>query len=392
MGRDFKLYGYAAIDNKPHFMPLTTIVRTSFTHTDADQPLGAADGFDVNDNFAFDGMTMALAGRMAKNLGGIVRFGYNGISQAWSWGGFNLRYAEDAKWNDTDLVWGISLNNGPGRSDVFEMTNAGAPTVSSGLVTRGRSSPIQSSLSGIVMGLSAYMRIEESLYAEFSLYDGLNRDTLNALGVNPLNSTHSIAGLVPYGRLVLEREYDFGAHVVALGVSALRAETYPRDIQTFGTNVYTNTGVDAHYQWFADPASTTSDMVGVRVAYLRENADLDASKAVLGWNSADRLDVFRTDVTYSMDATLTGMLQYAETSGTRDQKRWSGTGNVDTRSFTVQLDYVPWGKPDASIGPANMRLSVQYTAFAELNGRTDIASDKNTLLVSLTLAGSVEPW
>src|SRR5450755_1409493 len=53
-GRDFKLHGYVASDGKDHGLPLALTTQTSFTHTAAPQPGGAAPGFRPNDNFAFD--------------------------------------------------------------------------------------------------------------------------------------------------------------------------------------------------------------------------------------------------------------------------------------------------------------------------------------------------
>src|SRR5215467_14859277 len=44
-GRDFKLHGYTASDGQDHGLPLAGATITSFTHTFAPQPGGAAPGF-----------------------------------------------------------------------------------------------------------------------------------------------------------------------------------------------------------------------------------------------------------------------------------------------------------------------------------------------------------
>src|ERR1700690_2579507 len=80
-GRDFKLHGYTASDGKDHGLPLAMAVQTSFTHTQAPQPGGAAPGFKPNDNFAIDQLSIYYAGKIAPNLGGFVELNYDGVAQ-----------------------------------------------------------------------------------------------------------------------------------------------------------------------------------------------------------------------------------------------------------------------------------------------------------------------
>src|SRR5215467_6897485 len=53
-GRDFKLHGYVASDGQNHGLPLAMTTQSSFTHTSASQPSGAAPSFRPNDNIAID--------------------------------------------------------------------------------------------------------------------------------------------------------------------------------------------------------------------------------------------------------------------------------------------------------------------------------------------------
>ncbi len=389
-GRDFKLYGYASSDNKDHWIPFNANVRSSFTHTDADIPGGASDGFDDNDNFAFDGMTLSYAGKVAANFGAVARLTYNGIKQNWQWGGVDLRYAQDANWFGTDLVFGVTVNNGPTRSDLWEsVPNGGAPTAGSGLSRRPKAAPIASSLSGIVAGAGFYTMWDNLIYIELSAYDGLNRDTLNALGVDPLNGRDSFSGFLPYGRVLIQKEFDDGRHFVAFGAYGLHAEVHPRGIETAGTNKFSDFDFDALYQWVADPAVTTSGVFAARAGYLHERAELDASSVLFGTNAVDNLSTWRVDVSYSFDATLTPTVQYFQTTGTTDPVRWSTPGGkIDSSGLIAQIDYVPWGKPDSPVDWLNMRLSLQYIAYEEFNGRSDNASDKNTFLIGLAVAGT----
>jgi hypothetical protein len=53
-GRDFKLNGYTAGDEKKHGLPLAVTTQLSFTHTNNPQPGPAAPHFAPNDNVAID--------------------------------------------------------------------------------------------------------------------------------------------------------------------------------------------------------------------------------------------------------------------------------------------------------------------------------------------------
>lgn len=388
-GRDFKLYGYATSDNKDHWVPFNANARGSFTHTDADQAGGAADGFDENDNFAFDGLTLSYAGKIANQFGAVARLSYNGVKQVWQWGGVDFRHAAEAKWFGEDVVWGVTVNNGPTRTDLWESTLAGAPTAASGLVRRPKASPIAGALSGVVAGAGVYTMWNDALYVEFDLYDGLNRDTLNALGVDPLNGSDSFDGVVPYGRIAYQKEFDEGRHFMEIGGYALHAAVFPRDLQTAGSNKFLDVDVDAMYQWVADPARSTSDVFTARVAYLHEREDLDASRILTATRRVDYLSTLRADVSYAVDATFTATLQLFQTRGTDDVKRW-GTprGQIDTSGWIAQLDYVLWGKPDSPADWINARLTLQYLAYDEFNGSAHNASDKNAFLIGVSVFGT----
>lgn len=67
-GREFKLNGYTATDNKKHGLPLAVTTQLSFTHTNNDQPGPAAPHFASNNNFAMDQVSLYYAGKIAGGL------------------------------------------------------------------------------------------------------------------------------------------------------------------------------------------------------------------------------------------------------------------------------------------------------------------------------------
>ena len=388
LGRDFKLNGYATSDNKEHYIPFSVSVRGSYTHTDADIAAGASDGFDVNDNAAFDGVTIAYGGKLFDNIGGIARIGYNGIRQTWAWGGVDLRYAEETTIFGSEAVVGGYINNGPSRSDLFENLNSGAPTASSSLSRRPRGGFVVNALGGLVAGIGAYTLVDNRIYLELAAYDGLNRDTLNALGLDPLNGSDEIKNFVPYARAAYTQNFDEDRHTITVGTSATITETYPKGNEHAGNNRFTELGADLHYALTFDPARTTSDYIGARIAVMHQQADLKASHALSGTRGENDYTAIKADITYSLDATVTSTIHYFANNGTKDSKRWGGNGNVDSRGWVAQVDYVPWGKPDSPIDWFNLRLSASYTAYEEFNGNTVTASDRNTFFVGLALHGT----
>ena len=64
-GRNFKLYGYTqTADDRTKMIPLTGMIRGSFTHTNSDLPGGAADRFGPNNNATIDEASVFYAGRV----------------------------------------------------------------------------------------------------------------------------------------------------------------------------------------------------------------------------------------------------------------------------------------------------------------------------------------
>jgi hypothetical protein len=137
-----------------------------------------------------------------------------------------------------------------------------------------------------------------------------------------------------------------------------------------------------------DPTNSRSDYLAARVAVLHERAELSASHVLAGTNAVDKHTTVKADLTYAIASTITTTGQYFETSGTKDPVRWTSTGNVDSRGWIAQLDYVPWGKPGSPSNAINLRLTAQYTAYEEFNGQTQNASDRNTFLVGLAIIGT----
>jgi hypothetical protein len=73
----------------------------------------------------------------------------------------------------------------------------------------------------------------------------------------------------------------------------------------------------------------------------------------------------------------------------------SANSKPNSNSFTVEADWVPFGKADSWLQPlANLKLGIQYTAYTQFNGgdkgydgvTARSASDNNTLFLFAWLA------
>ena len=103
-GREFKLNGYTATDNKNHGLPLAATTQFSFTHTNNDQPAPAAPHFATNNNFAMDQASVYYAGKIAGGVGAFIQLTYDGVAKQGQIDNTDIRYAHDTDMFDEDLV------------------------------------------------------------------------------------------------------------------------------------------------------------------------------------------------------------------------------------------------------------------------------------------------
>ncbi len=387
-GRDFKLNGYVATDGKPHGLPLAATLQSSFTHTDAAQPGPAARHFGTNDNAALDQVSVYYAGRITSHIGAFTQLTYDGIAQQLAIDNTDVRYANDAELFDEDMVYGFTANNSPTVTDVWNSTPVwGFPYNGSGLApTPLAATLIDGGLGQRVLGGGAYIMWNNLVYLEVDLYRGLGYDVLNATGIVPVANTDKTRGLIPYWRLGLQQ--TFGRHYAQVGTYGLTANVLPGGVDVPGrVNQFTDTALDANYQFTFNPKSVTSDMVSAHATLIHEHGSLAASEALVGARSSHELNTFRADVSYSFSATITPSIQYFQTGGTSDAAYWgTQSGSANSSGMVTEIAYVPWGKPDSFISWGNVRFAVQYVSYFRFNGDTHNASDNNALYFSVWAA------
>ena len=388
--RDFKLYGYTATDGKSHGPPIAVTIQTSFTHTNADQPGGAARWFAPNDNPAFDQGSIYLAGKLAPNLGSFMQVTYDGVARTVNLDNTDIRYARDTDLWDQDLVWGVTVNNAPTIEDLWNSTPVwGYPYNSSKLApTPLAATLIDGSIDRNVAGVGAYTLWDDTVYLHAAMYGGLSRDTRNALGEVPVAGTDTLEGPIPYWRLALQRAFDNDRQNVQVGTYGLHASLYPGGDGSVGrTDRFTDLALDSNYQWIADTKSVVSDMLSAHATWIHEDQRLSASNLLSGGNRGGNLDTVRVDVSYSLGATWTPTVQYFQTQGSANPLYFGLAAPVpNSAGFIGEIAYVPWGKPNSPWPTVNVRLALQYVAYTQFNGTSNRASDNDAMFLSLWTA------
>jgi hypothetical protein len=295
-------------------------------------------------------------------------------------------------------------NSTPAFGFPFTVTNAG--------LTPLAKTQIDGTLGQNVAGAGAYLMWNESLYAEFSLYRSAPQGFTNPItgSAGPLDGTASnvIEGASPYWRLAYEHQWRNNS--VEIGGYGTRVKLFPGGGSTTApaalngpNNRFTDTGLDAQYQYIGDLHSFT--VAGTRI---RETMSLDASFAAGGAaNTGNSLTTTRLWGTYYFQRKYGATLGHFSTTGSTDALLYpainpfaaanlaaacggatppgacgvasSANGSPDTNGWIAELNYVPW---------MNTKFSLQYTKFNKFNGGTSNydgfgrnASDNNTLFL-----------
>jgi hypothetical protein len=387
-GRDFKLNGYVASDGKKRGLPLAVTAYGSFTHTNNDQPAPAAPHFATNDNFALDQASLYYAGRITPHIGAFVQVTYDGVAHQLHIDNVDVRYAHDSELFGEDIVYGLTANNSPTMSDLWNSTPVwGFPYNQSSLApTPLAAALIDGGLGQRVAGAGAYTMWNELVYAEFDLYRGLGYDVLNATGIVPVAGTDKTQGVIPYWRLAVQK--DIGRHYLQFGTYGLNASVLPGGVEIPGqVDQFTDLALDTNYQFTFNPKSVTSDMVSAHATLIHEDAWLGASQIIGGSRPFHGLNTFRADVSYSFAATITPSIQYFQTNGTNDAVYWgTPNGSPNSSGMIAEVAYAPWGKPDSFITWGNVRLAVQYVSYFRFDSVTNNAAANNALYFSVWAA------
>ncbi|MGC8703148.1 MAG: cytochrome c1 protein [Thiomonas sp.] len=388
-GRAFKLDGYTLSDGKKH-IPLSAMLVASYTHTATDQNPPPA-GFSANNNFtALQQASVFLAGRITDHLGMLGQATYSDPgSQNLAWDNTELRYAHAYSLGSVSGLFGMSLNNNPTLSDVWNTTPAwqfsymAPPFGNSGPPV----SPLIYSLGQSVVGATAYTMINNSWYVEAGAYHNLSTYWANALHA----SNASLQGEAPYWRMWYSK--TIGPHVFEAGLLGFDARLN-NGLPGLPTDHYHDIGLDATYQFL----NGGPNIVTANAIYMHERQDLNQTFLQGGAsNPSNTLNTANINLSYWRNNTYGATLGLFSTTGSSDAAVYgngysSRTNSPNTSGAIFEVDWNPFGKSWTN-PEKNLRIGLQYTMYNKyLGARTNFdgagtnASDLNTLYLYLWTA------
>ncbi len=333
--------------------------------------------------------SLFYAGRISDNVGAFFQLTYDDQSGTVGIDNTDIRFADVAKFDGHNLVYGVSLNNNPTLQDLWNSTPAwGQPFIGSPAMQGPVAMPqIDGAMAQSVVGLSAYAYVDQTYYAEAGLY----RSALQGASVaNNGNTTNNIiANVAPYWRFAYET--DWGPNSFEFGTLGMYSEldnpTTPAGNAINGSlqgalhDNFLDAGLDSQYQYTDD-----EDQFSLDAQWMHEEEQLDASYAVgFASNSKDHIDFFDLVGSYYWHRKFGATLGLFDIIGSNDPIYFgTNSGSPDSTWGMAEVDYLPW---------QNVKLGLQYNAFFKFNGSSSNydgagrnASDNNLLYGFLWLA------
>jgi hypothetical protein len=389
-GRKFKLEGYTLTDKKPDALiededlrigrsfPISAMLLLSATATN--RPIPDAQNGSVEFPQAF---SIFLAGEMAPHLGGMVQATYSHQSDHFSLDNTDIRYADHTTLGSKDLLFGLTLNNGPTIEDVWNSTPSwGYPWLSSDIAPSPIVQPlIAGGLAQDVAGVGAYTMWDDNLYVGCTLY--CSEHTGGPQPPTGADFPINIRGVAPYWRLAWQQTW--GLNYLEFGTYGIYVSSVPGGV-TGIRDTYLDPALDLHYE---RPFGV--DLLTLHTTYIHESSNLDGTFAAGETATASHhLNTFRADATYHLRRRYTFTLAGFSTTGSTDPILYalapvtgSLPGSPNSSGFSGQIGFWP---------TQNIALSVAYTVWTKFNGASDNydgsgrdASANNSLYLALWL-------
>ena len=389
-GRQFKLRGYSIGERA---MPFVIGGVASWTKNQNSQPTDSF-AFKDDNQLIIQRASAYFAGKITDGSGAFVNWNYDGIEHKGTVEMTDVRYTHSMTLGDKELLLGITLNNNPTVSDIYNSTPAfGFPQLAPGGMTAvppNAMAQVDMGLASRVAGMTAYAWWDNSIYAELGAYrtaDGifsvLRTGVPRTAG---MDGAAAIKSGAPYWRLAYERQWD-GGHSLSAGTFGMIVDRYPDPTNPTGlTDHYRDLGFDAQYQFLSDDHRITGGFTWIQEKQSWD-ASFDPSGMTMSMHDASdgKINTARAYATYVYRKQYGATLGYFATSGDNDNMFYntgmpitgSANGSPDTSGGLVELSYIP---------QRNVRLALRYTGYSKFNGASRNydgfgrnASDNNNL-------------
>ncbi len=439
-GRIFKLTAYTIGERTIPIsvMGVASVAKVSDT-SKSDSP---SSDFQKNASPLFATGSLFIAGKLTNNIGVFSQitydnYAYQSVGADGQLGEFrghshadnmDFRYADRFIDGNSDLIVGVSLNNNPSISDVWNsaaawMQYVPVPSPSSHQFIDGKAPYPGFGAGGNIAGITAYAYWNRMLYAEVGSYRTANQAfSFMSRGINDAGTTKLRGSNNPYWRLALSHEW--GPHNAMIGVSGMVAHVFDGDSDVSepdNLGRFRNMGLDAQYQYLLDPQTVTAQVTFMRQTQFYSANTLaaagppyflaDGVTPVAAVSTSDTTNVLRAKVSYIYQAKYGSSLSLFNKTGTTNtlnqtsgfdsngqitstdpagtgitSTRVNGslTGNPATRGWTGEVFWTP---------VQYVRVGAQYTAYSKYNGASSNydglgrnAKDNNTLFLYLWAA------
>lgn len=342
--------------------PLSVMLQTSLTRTNKKQ------SGTQNDNVEFpQQLSLFLNGEITPHIGTFLQVTYSGQDDHFTIDDTDIRYANQTLVQDKALEYGITINNNPTVEDLWNSTPAwGFPFASADSApTPAAAAVIDGTLAQQVAGVGPYARWNKEFYAVVTIYRSAHIGSPQPPTAAAGNTIEDVA---PYWRLA--SEHNWGENYLELGTLGMFAQIFPNAVSG-SANRFIDAGLDAQYE-----RPIGNDFLSAHALYIFEHEDLSASHAAgTASNLTDKLHTVRLDGIYHWRSRLTCTLAYFLVHGTPDAELYapesttddpaqvtgSVNGSPNSDGLIAEIAYRPWW---------NVRLSAQYTAYTQFNGRS----------------------
>jgi hypothetical protein len=370
-GRQFKLRAYTLGERN---MPFVVGGVASLTQSQNSNPAGESE-FKSDNQLALQRVSAYFAGKITDNAGAFVNWNYDGIERRGTMEMVDVRYANSTTLGGKDLLLGVTLNNNPTVSDIYNSTPAfGFPQISPSdktAVVPNAMAQVDMSLASQVAGIAAYAWWDNSIYAELGAYRTADKmfSVLRA-GVprtGGMDAAAAIKSGAPYWRLAYERQWN-GAHSLSAGTFGLLVDRYPDPANPSGpTDRYRDLGFDAQYQYVGDEHRVTSGLTWIQEKQSWQASFDPSGMASMRDEASGKLTTSRAHIGYVYRKQYGASLGYFATQGNTDAMLYntgepitgSVNGSPDTSGGLLELSYIP---------QQNVRLALRYTTYSKFNG------------------------
>jgi len=389
-GRLFKLTGYT--QGVRTDIPLSVMAVVSYAK------VSSYNGSDTpGTDFPRDGTvnlttgSLFCCGKITDNIGVFAQYTHdlwaNQDVATGNWQGHShvdqvdIRYADRFIDESHDFIYGFSLNNNPGVTDVWNTHNSAFAPVSS-YVPAGNAIfsssalphdvPVTPILDGLQYsaGLTGYLYLNHLIYAEIGTYkastSGFSFLHDAGSGGPGALSTRLSGSFNPYLRFATNHEW--GANSLMLGLHGLHASVLD-DATLVSSNSYSlfnDIGMDGQYQYLLDPHAVTA-----LFSFTHENINNSGYQQAAGLNPSNTLNYLRAKLTYVYRARYGMSMAYTQVSGSLDAGLYSADPISNTQA-NLSLNNSPDSKlwvPELFVMPVqNVRIGLQYFKWTQFYG------------------------